>query len=159
MTWPLKSALRLTLSIKEHYNLNTQFQISASPLNAQSAIDWIMSPESGGIDVFIGTVRNATKGKHVIRLEFEAYEPMAIAEMEKIAKQAFEQWPVQKILIHHRTGVLEVGEVPVIIAVSAAHRAAAFDACRYIIDTLKQTVPIWKKEIFEDGEVWVAAHA
>jgi len=117
-----------------------------------------MSPESGGIDVFIGTVRNATKGKKVIRLEFESYEPMAIAEMEKIAKQAFENWPVQKILIHHRTGILEVGEVPVLIAVSAAHRAAAFDTCRYIIDTLKQTVPIWKKEFFEDGEVWVAAH-
>ncbi|MDB5090618.1 MAG: molybdopterin synthase catalytic subunit [Mucilaginibacter sp.] len=117
-----------------------------------------MSPESGGIDVFIGTVRNTTKGKKVIKLEFEAYEPMAIAEMEKIAKQAFEKWPVQRVLIHHRTGVLEVGEVPVVIAVSAAHRAAAFDACRYIIDTLKQTVPIWKKEIFEDGEVWVAAH-
>ena len=117
-----------------------------------------MSPESGGIDVFIGTIRNVTKGKKVIKLEFEAYEPMAIAEMEKIAKQAFEKWPVQKVLIHHRTGVLEVGEVPVLIAVSAAHRAAAFDACRFIIDTLKQTVPIWKKEIFEDGEVWVAAH-
>jgi molybdopterin synthase catalytic subunit len=117
-----------------------------------------MSPDSGGIDVFIGTVRNATKGKPVIRLEFEAYEPMALAEMEKIAKHAQEKWRVQKVLIHHRVGVLEVGEVPVIIAVSAAHRAAAFDACRFIIDTLKQTVPIWKKEIFEDGEVWVAAH-
>jgi molybdopterin synthase catalytic subunit len=113
-----------------------------------------MSPESGGIDVFIGTVRNATKGKKVIKLEFEAYEPMAIAEMKKIAEQAFDKWQVQKVLIHHRTGVLEVGEVPVVIAVSAAHRAAAFDACRHIIDTLKQTVPIWKKEIFEDGEDW-----
>jgi molybdopterin synthase catalytic subunit len=138
--------------------LNTQIQIFSSTLNIQSVIDWIMSPESGGIDVFIGTVRNATKGKKVVKLEFEAYEPMAIAEMEKIAKRAFDKWPVQKVLIHHRTGVLEVGEVPVVIAVSAAHRAAAFDACRYIIDTLKQTVPIWKKEIFEDGEVWVAAH-
>jgi molybdopterin synthase catalytic subunit len=116
-----------------------------------------MSPESGGIDVFIGTVRNQTKGKKVVRLEFEAYEPMAIAEMEKIAAQALEKWPVQKILIHHRTGVLQIGEVPVVIAVSAAHRAAAFDACRYIIDTLKQTVPIWKKEFFEDGEVWVGS--
>jgi molybdopterin synthase catalytic subunit len=132
--------------------MSTQIQISPNPLNIQSAIDWIMSPESGGIDVFIGTVRNATKGKAVIRLEFEAYEPMALAEMEKIVKQAFEKWPVQKVLIHHRTGVLQVGEVPVIIAVSAAHRAAAFDACRYIIDTLKQTVPIWKKEIFGDGD-------
>jgi molybdopterin synthase catalytic subunit len=117
-----------------------------------------MSPESGGIDVFIGTVRNATKGKTVLKLEFEAYAQMAINEMKKIAQQASDKWPVQKVLIHHRTGVLQVGEVPVVIAVSAAHRDAAFDACRYIIDTLKQTVPIWKKEFFEDGEVWVAAH-
>jgi molybdopterin synthase catalytic subunit len=138
--------------------MSTQIQIFPNPLNIQSAIDWIMSPVSGGIDIFIGTVRNATKGKTVIRLEFEAYEPMALAEMEKIVNVAFEKWPVQKVLIHHRTGILQVGEIPVIIAVSAAHRAAAFDACRFIIDTLKQTVPIWKKEIFEDGEVWVAAH-
>jgi len=140
------------------YPLQTNIQISAQPLHIQSCIDWIMSPESGGIDIFIGTVRNATKGKTVVRLEFEAYEKMALAEMEKIAVQAGEKWPVQKLLLHHRTGVLAVGEVPVIIAVSAAHRAAAFEACRYVIDTLKETVPIWKKEIFEDGEVWVAAH-
>lgn len=140
------------------YALNTQIHISPTPLNIQSAIDWIMSPVSGGINVFVGTVRNATKGKPVVRLEFEAYEPMALSEMEKIVNQAAEKWPIQKVLIHHRTGILEVGEVPVIIAVSAAHRAAAFDACRFIIDTLKETVPIWKKEIFEDGEVWVAAH-
>ena len=133
-------------------------QIFSTPLNVQSAVDWIMSPESGGIDVFIGTVRNSTKGKNVIRLEFEAYEPMSVSEMEKIAIQAHDKWPLQKVLIHHRVGVLEVGEVPVIVAVSAAHRAGAFDACRFIIDTLKQTVPIWKKEIFEDGEAWVAAH-
>ena len=124
----------------------------------QACIEWVMLPESGGIDVFIGTVRNTTKGKAVLRLEFEAYEKMALAEMEKIAAQAIQKWPVQKLLIHHRTGILSVGEVPVIIAVSAAHRDAAFEACRYVIDTLKQTVPIWKKEIFEDGEVWVAAH-
>ena len=140
------------------YPLQTNIQISAQPLHIQSCIDWIMSPESGGIDIFIGTVRNATKGKTVVRLEFEVYEKMALAEMEKIAVQAGEKWPVQKLLLHHRTGVLAVGEVPVIIAVSAAHRAAAFEACRYVIDTLKETVPIWKKEIFEDGEVWVAAH-
>jgi len=139
-------------------NTNTQILLSAETLNIQSCIDWIMSPESGGIDVFIGTVRNATKGKPVLKLDFEAYEPMAISEMEKIAQEAFEKWPVQKVLIHHRTGTLQVGEVPVIIAVAAAHRDAAFEACRYIIDTLKQTVPIWKKEAFEDGEVWVAAH-
>jgi len=138
--------------------LNAQIEISDQPLNIQSCIDWVMTPQSGGIDVFIGTVRDATKGKNVLRLEFEAYKPMATKEMHKIAEQALRKWPVQKLLIHHRVGILEVGEVPVIIAVSCAHRDAAFEACRYVIDTLKQTVPIWKKEVFEDGEVWVAAH-
>ena len=138
--------------------MNTNIKISPSTLNVQECVGWVMSLESGGIDVFIGTVRNATKSKTVTRLEFEAYETMALHEMEKIAGQSFKKWPVQKILIHHRTGVLQIGEIPVVIAVAAAHRAAAFDACRYIIDTLKETVPIWKKEVFEDGEVWVAAH-
>lgn len=133
-------------------------KLTEEPLDISACVEWVMSPECGGIDVFIGTVRNATKGKTVLRLEFEAYEPMALKEMQKIADQAMQKWPVQKILLHHRTGTLAVGEVPVVIAVSAAHRDAAFDACRYIIDTLKQTVPIWKREIFEDGEVWVAAH-
>ncbi len=133
-------------------------RISAAQLNTQSCIDWVMTPESGGVDVFIGTVRNSTKGKPVIQLEFEAYEIMAISEMRKIAEDILTRWPVHKIAIHHRTGILQIGEIPVIIAVSAAHRNAAFDACRYAIDTLKQTVPIWKKEVFEDGEVWVAAH-
>jgi molybdopterin synthase catalytic subunit len=138
--------------------MQTQIEIHTDPLNIQACTDWVMSPDSGGIDVFIGTVRNATKNKPVLKLEFEAYNKMAINEIEKITKQAFEKWPVQKVLVHHRTGTLQVGEIPVVIAVSAAHRTAAFDACRYIIDTLKQTVPIWKKEFFEDGEVWVAAH-
>lgn len=133
-------------------------QISENALDIPACIDWVMSPTCGGIDVFIGTVRNVTKGKPVLRLEFEAYRQMALKEMRKISEQALEKWPVERVLVHHRTGVLQVGEVPVVIAVAAAHRAAAFDACRYIIDTLKQTVPIWKKEIFEDGEVWVAAH-
>lgn len=127
-------------------------------MDIQSCIDWVMSPECGGINVFIGTVRNETKGKKVIRLEFEAYESMAMSEMNKIAEDVFKKWDVQKILIHHRTGVLQLGEVPVVIVVATAHRNAAFDACRYTIDKLKQTVPIWKKEIFDDGEVWVAAH-
>jgi molybdopterin synthase catalytic subunit len=138
--------------------LNIDIKISVDPLQIQSCIDWVMSPQCGGINVFIGTVRNVTKGKKVLRLEFEAYEAMAISEMNKIAKDVLKKWPVQKILIHHRTGILQTGDVPVIIAVAAAHRDAAFDACRYTIDTLKQTVPIWKKEVFEDGEIWVAAH-
>ena len=138
--------------------MNADIQILNESLNIQSCIDDLMLPECGGIDVFIGTVRNATKGKTVVRLEFEAYETMALNEMKKIVDAAFQKWPLHKVVLHHRTGVLQIGEVPVVIAVAAAHRGAAFDACRYIIDTLKQTVPIWKKEIFEDGEVWVAAH-
>lgn len=138
--------------------MNIDIKISADPLQIQSCIDWVMSPQCGGINVFVGTVRNVTKGKKVLRLEFEAYQSMAMSEMNKIAEDVLKKWPVQKILIHHRTGILQTGEVPVIIAVAAAHRDAAFDACRYIIDTLKQTVTIWKKEVFEDGEVWVAAH-
>jgi molybdopterin synthase catalytic subunit len=138
--------------------LNINIKISTEALDIKSCIDWVMSPQSGGINVFIGSVRNETKGKKVIRLEFDAYESMALSEMTKIAEDIFKKWPVQKILIHHRTGVLQTGEVPVVISVAAAHRDAAFNACRYAIDTLKETVPIWKKEVFEDGEVWVAAH-
>lgn len=138
--------------------MNINIGITAAPLNIQECINWVILPESGGINVFIGTVRDATRGKKVVRLEFEAYESMATKEMQKIAEEVFVRWPVQRILVHHRTGSLEVGEIPVVISVSAAHRDAAFEACRYAIDTLKETVPIWKKEIFEDGEVWVAAH-
>ena len=132
--------------------------LSTEPLDVSYCINLVQSPECGGIDVFIGTVRSQTNGKRVVRLEFEAYERMAVKEMRKIGEQTMDKWPIHKIAVHHRTGVLQVGEVPVVIAVSAAHRDAAFDACRYIIDTLKQSVPIWKKEVFEDGEVWVAAH-
>ncbi|MCB0700208.1 MAG: molybdenum cofactor biosynthesis protein MoaE [Chitinophagaceae bacterium] len=135
-----------------------EVKIQTDTLDVNGCINRVMSADCGGIDVFIGTVRNTTKGKQVVELEFEAYEPMAIKEMNKLAEQAMKKWPVQKVVIHHRVGVLQIGEIPVVIAVSAAHRDAAFDACRYIIDTLKQTVPIWKKEVFEDGDVWVAAH-
>lgn len=123
-----------------------------------ACVGQVSGPASGGVDVFIGTVRDTTQGKAVLRLEFEAYESMALREMRKIAEQALERWPVQAVAMHHRVGSLQVGEVAVVIAVSAAHRAAAFEACRYAIDALKQWVPIWKKEVFADGEVWVAAH-
>lgn len=133
-------------------------KLTESPLDIMACANFVSSDDAGGIDVFIGTVRNATKGKPVLRLEFEAYEPMALAEMLKIAEQAKEKFGAKKIALHHRIGTLQIREAAVVIAVSAPHRAAAFDACRYCIDTLKETVPIWKKEIFEDGEVWVAAH-
>lgn len=133
-------------------------QLSSSRLDLQACMSLVASPAAGGIDIFVGTVRNNTKGKEVHRLDFEAYESMAISEMQKIAEEAIDKFQVLNIVVHHRIGTLNIGDIPVIIAVSAAHRAAAFDACRFIIDTLKQTVPIWKKEIFADGEVWVNAH-
>jgi molybdopterin synthase catalytic subunit len=132
--------------------------ISPTPLSVADCAAWAATPKCGGIDMFIGTVRNVTKGKAVVRLEFEAYESMALSEMQKLADAAAGKWPVHKVLIHHRVGTLAVGEIAVVIAVSSPHRDAAFEACRYLIDTLKQTVPIWKKEVFEDGEQWVAAH-
>lgn len=108
--------------------------------------------------MFIGTVRDSTQDRRVLRLEFEAYESMAIAEMRKIAEEVQRRWKAQEVAIHHRVGVLNPGEIAVVIAVATPHRKAAFEACQYAIDTLKETVPIWKKEVYEDGEVWVAAH-
>ncbi|HRI60640.1 MAG TPA: molybdenum cofactor biosynthesis protein MoaE [Saprospiraceae bacterium] len=137
---------------------NINVLLSESPLSVPACEAFVQAPDAGRTVVFIGTVRNRTQARAVVRLEFEAYAPMAVSEMQKIAAQALERFAVRKIAIHHRTGVLDIGDIPVVIAVSAAHRAAAFEACQYCIDTLKQTVPIWKKEVFEDGESWVAAH-
>lgn len=133
-------------------------QIKATPLNAQECLDFVTADKVGGIVTFVGTVRNQTKGNRVTKLEFEAYIPMAIKEMKKIAEQASHQWSIEKIAIHHRIGTLQIKEIAVIIAVATPHRKAAFEACQFAIDTLKETVPIWKKEFFEDGEVWVSAH-
>ncbi|MCB0686896.1 MAG: molybdenum cofactor biosynthesis protein MoaE [Saprospiraceae bacterium] len=133
-------------------------QLRSSSLSLTQCYEFVSHEGCGGIDIFVGTVRNHTAGKTVVALDFEAYEPMALAEMRKIAVSMMEKFQTVKIAIHHRTGLLKIGDEAVIIAVSAAHRAAAFAACRYAIDTLKETVPIWKKEIFADGEVWVAAH-
>jgi molybdopterin synthase catalytic subunit len=133
-----------------------EVKISKKELNIAKCIMSVISDEAGGIDVFIGTVRNKTKGKNVKYLFYETYEKMALLEMEKIAKYATKKWKLKKVVIHHRKGKLEIGETAVVIAVSAPHRKEAFEACRYIIDTLKATVPIWKKEVFEDGEKWVS---
>lgn len=137
---------------------NIDIQIFDTPLSEKSCLDFVSHPAAGGIVNFIGTVRNQTQGKEVIKLEFESYIPMAISEMRKIAERAAKQWPVQKMAIHHRVGTLGIGEIAVIISVACAHRKAAFEACSFSIDTLKETVPIWKKEFFTDGAVWVAAH-
>ena len=137
--------------------MNSVF-VTDKPLDTQAIIKSVETPESGAVNVFVGTVRNATKGKQVLKLEFEAYEPMATKELTKIVARAKAKWPINGVTVHHRTGMLTIRDVPVVIAVSTAHRSAGFEACQFIIDTLKETVPIWKKEFFEDGEVWVAAH-
>jgi molybdopterin synthase catalytic subunit len=133
-------------------------ELSHQDLSVDKCYEFVSDDRCGGMAIFVGTVRNHTKGKRVLKLEFSAYEPMAIKEMEKIARAALEKFGIDKIAIHHAIGELGIGAVPVIIAVSSSHRKASFEACQYAIDTLKETVPIWKKEFFEDGEVWVNSH-
>ena len=133
-------------------------KLSTEPIQIDQVIKSVESAESGAINIFVGTVRNQSKDKKVVRLEFEAYEKMALSEMKKISDAAVKQWPINKISIIHAIGVLEIGDIPVVIAVSTPHRKASFEACKFVIDELKKTVPIWKKEFFKDGEVWISAH-
>ena len=114
----------------------------------------IKNPEDGAVCLFDGIVRNHSRNRRTIYLEYEAYPAMALAGMEKLVLDALARFPVRDVRIVHRVGRLEIGETSVLIAVASAHRAAAFDACRWIIDTLKKTVPVWKKEFFEDGATW-----
>jgi len=137
---------------------NSSIKITSETLNLQDCYNFVQDASCGGIALFVGTVRNSTQNKEVTLLDFSGYEPMAIKEMQKIADLALEKFDIHKIAIHHAVGELKIGDIPVIIAVSSAHRKAAFEACEFAIDTLKETVPIWKKEHFEDGEVWVNSH-
>ena len=114
----------------------------------------LADPQDGAALFFEGVVRNHTRGRRTLYLDYEAYESMALNEMEKLAQAALEQFKVRDVCLVHRLGRLEIGETSVLIGVASAHRVAAFEACRWLIDTLKKTVPIWKKEYFEDGAVW-----
>lgn len=134
-----------TIRIVDHIDLN-------------GAYAYLNSPEAGAVNLFIGTVRNHAHAKSVEKLAFEGYEPMAIKEMEKLASQAEEKWDTSHLLMIHALGEKKVGEPVVVIGVASPHRQAAFEACRFLIDELKRTVPIWKKEFYEDGSVWVNAH-
>ncbi len=131
-------------------------RVTETPLSPDAIAADVDDAGAGGIVIFSGVVRNETGGRPVKFLEYEAHAPMAEAKMREIAAAARARWPgVRRVALWHRIGRLEIGEASVLIAVSAAHRGEAFEACRYAIDTLKQTVPVWKKEHFEDGEVWV----
>ena len=118
----------------------------------------VSSPESGAVVTFDGTVRNHARGKPVRYLSYETYSEMASKELEKIRGEAMTRWSLHGLAIVHRVGRMEIGESSVFIVVSAAHRQTAFEACRFVIDTLKTTVPIWKKEYYQDGEVWVEGY-
>ena len=130
------------------------FALTRDPIDTEALIRHVRGPEDGAIVSFDGFVRNNSRGRRTLYLEYEAYESMALAKIREIGVQLHEKFAIHRAAIVHRLGRLEIGETSVFIAVSAAHRAAAFDACRFAIDTLKRTVPIWKKEYFEDGAVW-----
>jgi molybdopterin synthase catalytic subunit/molybdopterin converting factor small subunit len=131
------------------------FLLSEAPLSLQRVTEEVASDDAGAIATFVGTTRAHSRGRDVIRLEYEAYEGMAEAEMGRIAEELRARHDVIDVAIHHRVGPVGIGETSVVIAVSAPHRAAAFEACREAIDTLKQTVPLWKKELYVGGEEWV----
>lgn len=126
-----------------------------SAIRVDKLLGSVRSDADGGLALFVGVVRDHNDGRRVLFLEYEAYAPMAVEEMEKIEAEAVAKFGVSTVSIVHRVGRLEIGEASVAVAVAAPHRAEALDACRFAIDTLKQTVPIWKKEHFEGGAVWI----
>jgi len=134
--------------------LSEHAQIVSEEIQTPSILTAIKRPEDGAVAIFDGIVRDNSRGRRTLHLDYTAYEPMALAKMEELAKQALGRFAIRDVRIVHRLGRLQIGESSVYIAVAASHRAPAFDACRWLIDTLKTTVPIWKKEYFQDGAVW-----
>ena len=126
----------------------------STSIDPEPLLEQLKQPEDGAVAMFDGIVRNNSRGRRTLYLDYSGYEPMALRKMEQLATDALARFAIRDVRIVHRLGRLQIGESSVYIAVSSAHRAAAFDACRWLIDTLKQTVPIWKKEYFEDGAVW-----
>jgi molybdopterin synthase catalytic subunit len=144
-----------------HHPLNETIPMSHAAItheeiNAAQIIEEIKHPSDGAVAVFEGIVRNQSRGRRALCLDYEAYEEMALKQMDALVQQALKDFKIRDAKIIHRLGRLQIAETSVLIVVASEHRAAAFDACRWLIDTLKQTVPIWKKEYFEDGAVWAA---
>jgi molybdopterin synthase catalytic subunit len=133
--------------------------ISDQPLLEAEVAARVTGRDAGGVVTFVGAVRDRARGRDIEYLEYEAYPEMAEREMRKISDECAERWPGTRVAIAHRTGHLEIGDIAVIIVAAAPHRGEAFEACRHAIDTLKQTVPIWKKEVATDGQYWVDDHA
>jgi len=135
------------------------FRVTEKSLNLHELIVFVSSPMAGAIATFIGTARNHNGGRRVISLEYEAYPEMAERELARVGEEARRRWDIERIAIVHRIGPVQISEVSVAIAVSAAHRHEAFEACRFAIEELKKTVPIWKKEVFEGGELWIGTQS
>jgi len=131
------------------------FRVTNSPIDPQELLDFVADPAAGAIATFTGTTRNHNEGRKVIGLDYEAYPEMAEKELARIGAEAARKWPICRVAIVHRVGPVKIGESSVIIAVSSGHRDAAFAACRFAIEEVKKTVPIWKKEVYEGGEVWI----
>ena len=132
-----------------------QFDITEGELTAESVSDLVRSPECGAITVFLGTARRTSRGREVEYLEYEAYPEMAIRKLQQIAEEVVERWDTDRIAVRHRVGRVELGEASVAIAVATEHRAEGFAACKYVIDRLKEIVPIWKKEVWVGGGEWI----
>jgi molybdopterin synthase catalytic subunit len=133
------------------------FRVTNQPIDLDELVGFVTDPEAGAISTFIGTTRDNNEGRKVTGLDYEAYPEMAEKELARIEEQAKKQWPICRMAIVHRLGPVQIGQASVIIAVSSAHRDAAFAACRFAIEEIKKTVPIWKKEVFEGGEVWIGS--
>lgn len=129
--------------------------VTHDPLDAEAITRTVQDPSCGAVVTFLGTTRNDTNGRVVLCLEYEAYEEMARGMLEKIVREVQEKWGRTLCSIAHRLGRLEIGEVSLVVAVGSPHRSEAFAACAYVVDRIKENVPIWKKEFFADGEVWV----
>jgi molybdopterin synthase catalytic subunit len=134
---------------------DSSFQVTTEPLDVTRAAAAVSAADCGAVATFIGLVRDHNAGRRVLYLDYECYEPLAIKAFERIAAEAREQWPAARLAIAHRTGALQIGEASVVIAAGSAHRADAFSACRYAIERIKQIAPIWKREYFEGGDVWI----
>ncbi len=135
------------------------FRVTQKAINLQELVEYVTDPEAGAIATFIGTTRNNNEGRKVISLDYEAYPEMAEKELARLGEEAKIKWNIRRMAIVHRIGPVQITEPSVIIAVSAAHRSDAFEACRFAIEEIKKSIPIWKKEIFEGGEVWIGSQS
>lgn len=134
------------------------FVITKDTLDPKALADFVRRDESGAVALFYGVVRDNSDGRRVQYLEYDAYPSMAVKKMREVAEEARARWPITEIAVAHRIGRLEIGETSLLVAVSSPHRREAFEACHHAVDRIKEIVPVWKKEVWEDGEAWVEGH-